>query len=139
MAKATVNDKTQYHHSALIDLVLDRYPGASRKDFPESVKAALNLDDSDDLPRFDFRPDAFHIDHESQTIALFEVEITHGVDDPKMQKLSWLWFCLDCIYWDCVLIIVDQRGVERQIDLCDQYWRSVQQGLPHPIATGVGE
>ena len=68
-----------------------------RYGFTQAVDALVdNLGcEGDCRVRRRFVPDAYRIDHEKQTIDLFEVEVTHRVPDAKMRQLADWWEAWD--------------------------------------------
>lgn len=121
-------------HGRLIAGIVQRYPAATSMRFLKRIMAATG-EDAEEFCALTFRPDAFVIDHASQTVTMFEVEVTHPVHAEKLEAMSALWFDLDAIEWDLRLIAVDRHGFTRAMDLQAEYYAS----LPHPSAPVFGE
>lgn len=118
-------------HCDLIAEVVDRH-GANTAQFRKSLVAYLRRDlgmaasDVDDLRIPDLRPDAWLITDDA--IIVWEVEVTNPLDARRLSRYARLWFDLDGTdhYLNLDLRTVDRYGLERQVDLCTAFHRSLR-------------
>lgn len=120
------NAATNGKHRTLIEQVLKDVPGSSAADFPKAIAALQkSLGMTDALPTF--RPDAYRINHETQEIELYEVEVRHALPQRKIEDLGDFWFAWDAEGehdWLPVLIVVGRYGGHQRIDLAHAYYRT---------------
>lgn len=129
------NRMTDLHKVEIANVLAD-YPDAQTEGFP-AAQRNLWLEmggDEEEIPRSDFRPDAYLIDHVAKEVVLFEVEITSFMTERKCAQLGYYWFewdAEDAHDWLPVLITVDRHGARTRHDLCDFYYRYT---LPRSVA-----
>lgn len=106
---------TRGHEDAIAE-ILKAFPGSARRGFMRSVRRAIP--GAEWFAPIGAIPDAYQIDHEARCVVIFEVEATHRVPDEKMAEYAGLWWGVDGLDWDLVLMKISARGVE-EIDLGD--------------------
>lgn len=126
--------KLTRHELAIRTLVLGD-PGIHRNGFAEAVRALWDELDAaseyglDPLDKIAFRPDAYKVDRETETLILYEVEDSHPIPAEKLRQLAWFWFCWDAEAeheWLPELHTVDRYGrMTGQIDLCSLYYTAI--------------
>lgn len=86
-------------------------------------------------------PDAYTIDPETWTITVYEVEVSHPVDDDKLARYFNLFWVVDQWEWSIRLVLVDKRGNERDVDVVRTglEMELVEQGYPAPTAARYAE
>lgn len=71
------------------------------------------------------RPDAWTVDHEEGLVTVYEVEVTHHLNDDSLLAYGWAWFLLDCVDYDLELVRIDRSGKRWKQDLCRAYYQLV--------------
>ena len=79
--------------------------------------------------RFPYFPDAHRVDVDRRLVIALEIEDTHPLDLKKLLAYSDLWFFLDDICIDLILLASDNAGNIREMDLAG-LWHSFRASPP---------
>jgi hypothetical protein len=110
------------HGRMVADLVAQ---GAETHGFTNALKSlvrGLGYDVSDEdwaLESLGFRriPDAYRIDASARIVTAFEVVVTHRVSARKLRDYGALFWLLDEVRAEIVIVEVDRYGVRRALPL----------------------
>jgi len=101
----------------IVELLISKNNNIKTLNFCKNVLSEVKTDDEffeDIVHVFKSRarlvPDAYLIDKENKAIVCYEVEDTHPLNDKKILKYTDIFWALDEIYWDLILITYDIFG-----------------------------
>lgn len=112
-------------HQALIATLVAQEPRIQTKLFRRSVMSisgyCAQVDEDTGKTWYDesiggLIPDAFLLDHEIRRLFIFEVEVTNGLDQDKLDKYAELFWMVDDDCWEIDLVIVDKYGIGRLVN-----------------------
>jgi hypothetical protein len=109
-------------HQRVVEKIVEMH-GAEVFKFRRNVEDALDIKGELDYwgPG---NPDAYLIDHETETVTVWEVGVIRPPDPKKIKRYAHLFFHLDDVYWTLKLILVDQWFHETEICLPWVMWAS---------------
>lgn len=103
-------------HAALIEQ-LSKKRNLKITGFWRNLVLALG-DWSDTLDGIEkIKPDLFEINTDRQNVNIFEVEVSHSVNQEKLQRVARLSLALDDVSWTLHLYTVGKWGQESEIEL----------------------
>jgi hypothetical protein len=108
-------------HEMAVAKILEAWPNAKTRGFMKAIRKVFGPDDLQELQCNPGIPDAFFVDTKEEVLVLFEVEVSRHVDDEKMAKYCDLWWRLDFLYWDTILLTYDRWGNRSRIICLGDY------------------
>ena len=126
--------RSQARHTALIADLVASHPDMQTKGFWRAVRS---LADELGAEIWDhrFRPDAFRINRETQTIEIHEVVVSHDLPRRTLQMMGMFWFDWDCEGdhdWLPTLWVHREGAKPQEYDLCYWYHATVRDDALSP-------
>lgn len=106
-------------HEIAVAAILQDHPEAKTHGMLKALRVAVGPLRENDFRGYGVIPDAFVVDHEKKLLVAFEVEGAYPLNDRKMEIYCDLWWTLDGIGWDFLLVTVDRWGNRTSVDMGD--------------------
>ncbi len=97
-----------YEHTEVVRRIVRHQPGARTRGFGKALLKEV-FPEPEMYGQIGVVPDAYIIDKERDTIIVYEVQTTNRLDAYKLSVYRDLWWALDNIEWNLVLIVHDTR------------------------------
>lgn len=123
-------------HEAAVTEILKAFPGSARTGFMKSVRRAIP--GAEWFGPIYAIPDAYLIEFQNKCVTIFEIEATHAVPKSKLDQYAGLWWGVDGLDWDLILIRINLRTITgitvTEIDLGDY---AIETIVRHARSTNV--
>ncbi len=123
-------------HKTMVARIIAQTPGAKTHGWHNAAKRLIAsargrpVDDEcwreEVRPYLSMIPDAYTADEPENTLTMYEVDVTHGLNDARLARYMSAWFTQDCEGVWFRLICVDRYGDEHEIDLMEYYYATLK-------------
>ena len=112
--------------SAVLEALCAQYPQIRRAGFMKALRGAFPSIVEAELDDFARVPDGFVVRAEDDEVDVFEVEITHPLDDRSMRDFAFFWAALDSLEVGMRLHVVNRYGHINEVDLAAYYYHAIK-------------